>query len=425
MNKTDERYGAYTGILWDELKTAMGCTEPIAVAYACAVARETLGTIPQQVDLRVSGNIIKNVKSVVVPNTGGRRGLEAAAAAGVTAADAGAELQCISALDADDIAAIADYLARNCIEVHPLDTGRAFEIDVTVTAGADSARVRMVDRHTNIVHISRGGRILRETPVPAVPEEDPRQKLLTVEGILDYADSVNLEDIREPIARQVSLNMAISEEGLRGGYGAMIGKETLALSGHEDLRARLRARAAAGSDARMSGCELPVVIVSGSGNQGITACVPVVEYARERGVEEDRLYRALAVSNLLTVHQKTRIGRLSAFCGAVNAACGAASAIAWLEGAGLDGVAHTLVNALAIVSGMVCDGAKPSCAAKISLALEAGLMGYDMYKTGHEFVGGDGIVTKGVENTLINVGRLGSDGMRETDKEILHIMVGD
>lgn len=422
MNKQDAKYAAYTKILHDELKTAMGCTEPIAVAYACALARKTLGALPDRVKLSVSGNIIKNVKSVVVPNTGGKRGLEAAAAAGVAAADADAELQCISSLNADDIAAIDAFLALECIEVHSLDTARSFEIDVHLTCGEDSARVRIVDQHTNIVHISRSGKTLFEREVPALPQEDELQQLLTVADILDYADSVDIGDIRAPIERQIRLNMAISDEGLRGKYGAMIGKETLAHSG-EDLKTRLRARAAAGSDARMSGCELPVVIVSGSGNQGLTASVPVVEYARTKGMPEDRLLRALAVSNLLTIHQKTRIGRLSAFCGAVNAACAAAAAIAYLDGTGVDGVAHTLVNSLAIVSGMVCDGAKPSCAAKISLALEAGFMGYEMYKTGHEFLGGDGIVKKGVEHTLANVGRLGSIGMRETDKEILQMMV--
>lgn len=422
MERSDIRYEAYTKILWDELKVALGCTEPIAVAYACALARRTLGKLPERVKLSVSGNIIKNVKSVVVPNTGGKRGLEAAVAAGVVAADADAELQCISNLNETDLAAIDAYLALDCIEVQPLNSGRSFDIDVELACGADRARVRIVDQHTNIVRISCNDEICMEKEVPPVMAEDALQKLLTVEGILDYADSLDIEDIREPIARQIQLNMAISDEGLRGKYGAMIGKETLALSG-ENLKAKLRARAAAGSDARMSGCELPVVIVSGSGNQGLTASVPVVEYARTKRIAEDSLYRALAVSNLLTIHQKTRIGRLSAFCGAVNAACAAAAAIAYLDGTGLDGVAHTLVNALAIVSGMVCDGAKPSCAAKISLALEAGLMGYEMYQTGHEFIGGDGIVKKGVEHTLANVGRLGSVGMRETDKEILQMMV--
>ncbi len=424
MNSTDPRYAAYTHILHDELKTALGCTEPIAVAYACALARKTLGALPERVELSVSGNIIKNVKSVVVPNTGGRRGLETAAAAGVTAADPDARLECLSRLTPSDGEAIGAYLARDCVRVRPLDTDRAFEILAEVFSGGDSARVRIVDQHTNVVHVSRNGAVLAEQAVPAAAEESPDQRLLTVEGILDYADSVELGDIRQPIARQIQLNTAIAEEGLRGRYGAMIGRDSLPLLG-DGLRARLRALAAAGSDARMSGCELPVVIVSGSGNQGITACVPVVEYARAKGVGEDRLYRALAVSNLLTVHQKTRIGRLSAFCGAVNAASAAIAAIAYLDGAGMDGVAHTLVNSLAIVSGMVCDGAKASCAAKISLALEAGLMGYEMYQAGHEFVGGDGIVRKGVEYTLANVGRLGSDGMRQTDREILSMMVGD
>lgn len=424
MNRADPRYTAYTRILVDELKVALGCTEPIAVAYACALARKTLGALPDRVELSVSGNIIKNVKSVVVPNTGGRRGLEAAAAAGVASADADAQLECLSRLEPEAGDIIGSYLSRDCIRVRPLDTDRAFEILAEVFSGGDSARVRIVDQHTNVVHVSRNGTVLTEQAVPAAAEESPDQQLLTVEGILDYADSVDLDDIRPPITRQIELNTAIAQEGLRGQYGAMIGKESLPQMGG-GLRTRLRALAAAGSDARMSGCELPVVIVSGSGNQGITACVPVVEYARAKGMGEDRLYRALAVSNLLTVHQKTRIGRLSAFCGAVNAASSAIAAIAYLDGTGMDGVAHTLVNSLAIVSGMVCDGAKASCAAKISLALEAGLMGYEMYQAGHEFVGGDGIVRKGVEYTLANVGRLGSDGMRQTDREILSMMVGD
>ena len=422
MNKQDARYAAYTKILQDELKVAMGCTEPIAVAYACALARKALGAIPERVVLGVSGNIIKNVKSVVVPNTGGKRGLEAAAAAGAVAADPEAELQCISRLNEQDIAAVDAFLQKDCIAVQALHSDHGFDIDVSLFCGADTARVRIVDQHTNVVHISKNGAVVLEREVPEAPQEDVLQELLSVEGILDYADSVELSDVRAPIERQISLNMAISDEGLRGKYGAMIGKETMALSG-SDLKARMRARAAAGSDARMSGCELPVGIVSGSGNQGLTASVPVVEYARCMGFGEEQLLRALVVSNLLTVHQKTRIGRLSAFCGAVNAACAAAAAIAYLDGTGVDGVAHTLVNSLAIVSGMVCDGAKPSCAAKISLALEAGFMGYEMYKTGHEFLGGDGIVKKGVEHTLQNVGRLGSIGMRETDKEILQMMV--
>lgn len=423
MQRTDERYQAYVQILREELKPAMGCTEPIAVAYACAVACQTLGQLPQQVTLHVSGNIIKNVKSVVVPNTGGRRGLEVAAAVGTVAARAEAQLECIAHVTDQDMEAVEEYLAQERVTILPLDTTHPFDILVEVRAGEDVARVRMVDQHTNLVHVSRNGEVLQEQEVPQAMQENPLQQLLTVEGILDFADSVDLEDIRQPIQQQAQLNWAISQEGLEGCYGAMIGKKLMAQAGN-DWKARLRARAAAGSDARMSGCELPVVIVSGSGNQGLTASLPVMEYAAMKGIGEERMYRAMVVSNLLTVHQKTNLGRLSAFCGAVNAACAAAAAIAYLDGMGLDGVAHTLVNSLAVVSGMVCDGAKASCAAKISLALEAGLMGYEMYKAGHEFYDGDGIVKKGVENTLNMVARLGRLGMRETDREILRIMTG-
>lgn len=423
MERTDERYDAYVQILHQELKPAMGCTEPIAVAYACAVARDTLGALPERVELQVSGNIIKNVKSVVVPNTGGRRGLEVAAAVGTVAADAKAQLQCIAHVTEQDMERVEEYRSQGRVTITPLETTHPFDILVEVYAGADSARVRMVDQHTNLVHVSRNDTVLHQAQVVEEVQENPLQQLLSVQGILDFADSVDLEDVRKPLEQQVKLNWAISQEGLEGSYGAMIGKELMAQAG-DDWKARLRARAAAGSDARMSGCELPVVIVSGSGNQGLTASLPVVEYAAIQGIPEERTYRALVVSNLLTVHQKTNLGRLSAFCGAVNAACAAAAAIAYLDGMGLDGVAHTLVNSLAVVSGMVCDGAKASCAAKISLALEAGLMGYEMYKAGHEFYDGDGIVKKGVENTLNMVARLGRLGMRETDREILRIMTG-
>lgn len=423
MERTDKRYQAYIQILHQELKPAMGCTEPIAVAYACAVARDTLGALPERVKLQVSGNIIKNVKSVVVPNTGGRRGLEVAAAVGTVAADSKQQLQCIALVTEQDMERVEEYLAQKRVEVVPLETSHPFDILVEVFAGEHEARVRMVDQHTNLVHVSRDGVVIQESQVAEGVQENPLQHLLTVQGILDFADCVDLDEVRHPLEQQVKLNWAISQEGLEGNYGAMIGKELMAQAGN-DWKARLRARAAAGSDARMSGCELPVVIVSGSGNQGLTASLPVVEYVTMQGMDKDRMYRALVVSNLLTIHQKTNLGRLSAFCGAVNAACAAAAAIAYLDGMGLDGVAHTLVNSLAVVSGMVCDGAKASCAAKISLALEAGLMGYEMYKAGHEFYDGDGIVKKGVENTLDMVARLGRLGMRETDREILRIMTG-
>lgn len=422
MEKTDVRYSAYTRLLHHELRPAMGCTEPIAVAYACARARGLLGCLPQRVELVVSGNIIKNVKSVVVPNTGGRRGLKASAAAGVTAAEESLELECLSNLTDRDRAAIDAYLDRDCIHIDVSPSGRVFDLDVTVFAGEDRARVRIADAHTNIVHLSRNGEVLLDKPLMDAAD-DPDEGLLTVEGIVDYADSVDLADVREPLERQIACNTAISDEGLKNTYGASIGRVMLEGYGKEDVHIRAKARAAAGSDARMNGCELPVIIVSGSGNQGITATMPLVEYAGTYGVDHDRLLRALIVADLLTVHQKTGIGRLSAFCGAVNAACGAASGIAYLMGGGLKEVAHTLVNALAIVSGMVCDGAKASCAAKIVAALEGGLMGYEMYRSGFQFYSGDGLVKKGVENTISNIARLGKQGMSETDREILRMMI--
>jgi len=422
MEGTDPRYIAYTRLLHHELRPAMGCTEPIAVAYACAKARALLGVLPQRVEMVVSGNIIKNVKSVVVPNTGTRRGLKTSAAAGVTCADETLELECLSRLTDADCAALSDYLERDCISIDVSTSGRVFDLDVTVYAGADRARVRIADAHTNIVHMSRNGEVVFEKPLIEAAD-DPDEGLLTVEGIVDYADSVDIVDVREPLERQITCNTAISDEGLKNVYGASIGRVLLQGYGKEDVRIRAKARAAAGSDARMNGCELPVIIVSGSGNQGITATMPLVEYAATYGVEHERLLRALIVADLLTVHQKTGIGRLSAFCGAVNAACGAAAGIAYLMGGGLREVSHTLVNALAIVSGMVCDGAKASCAAKIVAALEGGLMGYEMFKNGFQFFSGDGLVKKGVENTIDNIARLGSKGMQETDREILRMMI--
>ena len=422
MERTDARYSAYTRLVHYELRPAMGCTEPIAVAYACAKARALLGCLPERVELVVSGNIIKNVKSVVVPNTGGRKGLKTSVAVGVTSADESRELECLSELTDTDREAIDTYLQRNCIDIDVATSGRVFDLDVTVFAGTDRARVRIADAHTNIVHLSRNEEVFLDKPLIDAAD-DPDEGLLTVEGIVDYADSVDLEDVREPLERQIAYNTAISNEGLEHTYGASIGRVLLQGYGKEDVHIRAKARAAAGSDARMSGCELPVIIVSGSGNQGITATMPLVEYAETYGVEHDRLLRALIVADLLTVHQKTGIGRLSAFCGAVNAACGAAAGIAYLMGGGLKEVAHTLVNALAIVSGMVCDGAKASCAAKIVAALEGGLMGYEMYRNGFQFYSGDGLVKKGVENTIDNIARLGSKGMSETDREILRMMI--
>ena len=425
MEKTDSRYSEYIQILKEELLPAMGCTEPIAIAYAAAKAAEVLGTRPERLLVEVSGNIIKNVKSVVVPHTGGLRGIPAAAAAGAVAGDAGAELEVISNVTPEQIEEITDFLRDAPIEVRHVDNGHIFDIGVTASKGDDSAYVRIADYHTNIVTIRLNDSILfhKELDVPTESGLTDRS-CLTIEGIVEFADIVDVEEVRETIERQIRYNMAIAEEGLAGDYGANIGS-TMMLGHEYDLKYVMRSYAAAASDARMNGCELPVVINSGSGNQGITTSVPVIVYARAHNKSNEELLRALCVSNLVTTHLKTGIGRLSAYCGAVSAGCGAGAGIAYIQGLGIDGVAHTVVNALAVNSGIVCDGAKASCAAKISVAVEAGLMGLSMYKKGNEFFGGDGLVKNGVESTIDTVGRLARFGMKETDEEIIRLMLED
>ena len=434
MDKTSALYQTYLQILNEELIPAMGCTEPIAIAYAAAKAREVLGQLPGSVWLGVSNNIIKNVKSVIVPNTGGMKGIEAAAAAGIVAGQAGKALEVISEVTEAQKAEMRRFLADTPIRVEAVDNGQIFDIIVRLAAGEHTASVRIAQYHTNIVHVEKDGQVLLDVPVEAnaaacghegnAPTEDglAGRDLLTIADILDFADTCDLADIRPVLDTQIQYNTQISEEGLLGDYGANIGSTMLKFYGG-DVRNRAIAKAAAGSDARMSGCELPVVINSGSGNQGITVSVPVIEYAKALAVPKERLYRALAVSNLIAIHEKSGIGRLSAYCGAVSAGCAAGCGIAYLQGADYEAIAHTLVNSLAIVSGIICDGAKPSCAAKIASSVEAGIMGYHMYLNGQQFRAGDGIVTKGVENTIRNVSQLGREGMRETDKEIVKIMM--
>ena len=422
MERHDACYRQYVQILREELRPATGCTEPIAIAYAAAKARSVLGALPDRVLVEVSGNIIKNVKSVVVPHTGGLRGIPAAAAAGIVAGDAEAQLEVLSGMTEAQSAAISPFLKVVPVEVRHADTPYIFDIQVTVFHGPDSAQVRLVGHHTNVVSVRRGGQVLLEREISECSGSLTDRSCLTVEGIVAFADCLSTEDVEEVLEQQIRCNMAIAEEGLRHDYGANIGK-TLLRGHEEDLSYRMRAYAAAASDARMNGCEMPVVINSGSGNQGITVSVPVIEYARELGASDETLCRALALSNLIAIHEKAGIGRLSAYCGAVSAGCAAGCGIAYLQGADLKAVSHTLVNALAIVSGIICDGAKASCAAKIASSVEAGILGYHMYKNGQQFRSGDGIVTKGVENTIRNVGLLGREGMRETDKEIVRIML--
>ena len=423
MEKTELRYQAYLQILKEELIPAMGCTEPIAVAYAAAVARKTLGAVPERVCVGASGSMIKNVKSVIVPNTDNRKGLEAAAAAGIVAGRPEQKLEVIADVTPEETKAILAYLDQTEITVEHVDNGVTFDIIVTVWKGGHSAQVRIAVFHTNIVHMEKDGEVLLDLPVHGDDEENLTDRsLLDMEHIWDFANTVDIEDVKPILDPQIKYNMAIAEEGLRGDYGANIGSVLLDMEG-DNVRVRAKAYAAAGSDARMNGCEQPVVINSGSGNQGITCPVPLIEYAKELHSGKEKLYRALIISNLVAIHEKTGIGTLSAYCGAVSAGAGAGAGIVYLCGDGYQAAIHTVVNALAIVSGIVCDGAKASCAAKIASSVDAALLGYNMYKCNQEFKGRDGIVMKDIETTIKGIGRLCKDGMKETNEEIIRLMI--
>ena len=442
MKKDDIRYQTYVNILKEELIPAFGCTEPIALAYAAAKARQILGVLPDRVLLQVSGSIIKNVKSVIVPNTGHLKGMPAAAAAGIIAGDPDRELEVISQVSEEKIKEIRAFLENVRIDVEHIDNGHVFDIIVTEYKDGHSARVRILDTHTDIVLIEKDGAILYEKPAAQTPDVTHEntiaaaqtsdkndacstdRALLNMEDIWDFITTVDISDISGILDRQIRFNSAIAEEGLRGDYGANIGTVLLRSCGN-DIATRAKAWAAAGSDARMNGCELPVIINSGSGNQGITCSVPLIEYARELKSDHETLCRALALSNLVAIHEKTGIGTLSAYCGAVSAGAGAGAGIAYLCGGDYQAVVHTVVNALAITSGIVCDGAKASCAAKIAFSVDAGILGYHMYQNGQEFKSGDGIVMKDIESTIRGIGLLGKDGMKETNNEIIRLMVGE
>ena len=422
MEKSSILYQTYLQILKKELVPAMGCTEPIAVAYCAAKARQVLGKLPDKVIVEVSGNIIKNVKSVVVPNTGGRRGLEVAAAVGIVAGDPDKGLEVISQVTEQQQAALADFIDSTPITVWPASSELVLDISIHLFAGEENATVRIINHHTGLTYIQHNGEVLFDEK-PSAPTETNtlNYSLLTIADIYDFACSLDVSDVQELFDRQIAYNCAIAEEGLKNDYGANIGKVLLHTYGN-DVHTRARAKAAAGSDARMSGCEMPVIINSGSGNQGITVSVPVVEYANEWNCSREQLYRALAISNLTALHLKNGIGRLSAFCGAVSAGASAGAAISYLDNGDLDRISHTLVNALAIASGIVCDGAKASCAAKISSSIDAAQLGYRMYCDGQQFYGNDGLVVKGVENTIQSICEMVRDGMKDTDKKIIELM---
>lgn len=415
-------YKEYLEILKEELVPAMGCTEPIAVAYAAALARKALGCLPEYVRVKASDNIIKNVKSVIVPNTGGLRGIAAAACAGIIAGNPDSELQVLSKATGEQIERISEYLGSVDKTVERSDKPYIFNIQVLVGAGEHTAYAELAGNHRNVICIKKDDEtVMQKEYIERVTEHKTDRSLLSVRKIVEFADCVKISDIKDILQRQIDCNTAIAEEGLSGRWGAGIGKILMRSYGGS-VHNRAKAYAAAGSDARMNGCELPVIINSGSGNQGLTASLPVIVYAKELDASQDMLYRALTVSNLITVHMKTGIGSLSAYCGATSAGCGAGAGITYLYGGRFYEIAHTVVNAAAINSGMICDGAKASCAAKIASAVEAGLLGMQMQMHDSQFYGGDGIVSKGVENTIRNIGELASKGMSETDRFIISIM---
>ena len=421
MNKSDSLYSIYVQILKEELVMAMGCTEPIAISYACAKATQVLDHLPDRIVVKASGSIIKNVKSVIVPHTNGLKGIEVAAAAGALYGDADAKLEVLSNATRDQIEELPEYVQNTNITVQHIEQGHVFDLEINVYYEQEHASVRIVDTHTNIVQIEKDWKVIFEDKTTNL-EHKADHSALIMKQIWDFSQTVDIDDVKEILDRQIACNMAIANEGIHNSYGANIGHVILNMDS-DCVKTRAKAYAAAGSDARMNGCELPVVINSGSGNQGITCCVPVVVYAKELDCTQEQLYRALVLSNLTAIYIKTGIGTFSAFCGAVSAGAAAGAGIAYLHNGTYKEIQHTIVNALAILSGTICDGAKASCAAKIASSIDAGIMGYYMYKNKQQFYAGDGIVAHSVDETIQNIGTLGSQGMLQTNDKIIEMMI--
>ena len=430
MELTDFDCSQFIAILQEELVPALGCTEPIAIAYAGAHARALLGKIPDRVCIKSSGNIIKNVKSVTVPNSGNMKGIPAAAAIGIIGGNPDKGLEVLADITEADIVLTKEFLEQVPCKVSLLDTVASLHFIVEVFAGADSASVEIIHQHTNIVRTTKNGKEVMSVPFdPASANAALTDRSgLSVKKILAFADTIDLNRVRPILERQIEYNTRIAQEGLEHRYGINAGANLLKAAEAEravTVKIRAQAAAAAGSDARMSGCTLPVVTNSGSGNQGLTASLPVIVFAEEKKLPHGRLLRGLLVSNLIAIHQKTRIGRLSAYCGAVSAACGSGAAVTYLSGGSYEQVCETITNTLAVVSGIVCDGAKPSCASKIASSVDAALNAHYLAMQNRVFQAGEGIVKGDIEKTIAGVGSVAADGMRETDKVILRIMVED
>lgn len=421
-----EIYENYINILKEQLVPALGCTEPIAIAYAGAKAREVLGEFPQKVVVKCSGNIIKNVKGVTVPNSGGLKGIDTAALLGIIGGKADMQLEVLESVTDEDRMYLRELLQKDICTCDLVPGTDNLYIDITVYFDNHSAQVVISDSHTNIIKIVKDDTVIYDkvNKIAHVENSAPADKsLLNVKDIIEFANTVNIDDIKPILERQVKCNMAIASEGIKNKYEANVGRNLLALYGEDILPIKARAMASAASEARMSGCSLPVVINSGSGNQGITTCVPLVVYAQYYNILEEKMYRALAVSNLLAIHQKKYIGNLSAFCGAVSASYACGAAITYMLGGNFNQIASTIINTLGNTCGIICDGAKPSCAAKISSSLDAALLAHTMSMKGDGFKSGEGIVKDDLEKTIRAVGYIGKEGMKSTDIEVLNIMI--
>ena len=418
-------YDTYVSILKAELTMATGCTEPIAIAYAGAKVKEVLDEIPDHCTVYCSGNIVKNVMAVTVPNSGGARGIDTAAMLGIVGGDANATLDVLHAITPEHIEQMKQLVAEGRCSCELVEGVANLYIRIEAVAGDNTALVEIKDYHSNITRIEKNGEVLFDaSKVEPTGVAAPDKSLLNVRDILTFADEVDLDDVRDVLENQVRCNSAIAEEGLKNNWGAQVGKSILEGEDGNGLVNRARAWAAAGSDARMNGCPLPVVINSGSGNQGITVSMPVYVYAKEYGTDHDKFLRALVVSNLISLHQKRYIGSLSAYCGAVSAGTGAAAGIAYMLGESYEVICGVITNSINTLGGMVCDGAKSSCASKIAMAVGMGLLSMDMARKGRVFLPGEGLVEDTIEHTIASVGRMGRDGMKSTDVEILKIMLG-
>lgn len=426
MNK--DYYDCFTSLLLQELKPALGCTEPIAIAYAAAKAREVLGAFPEKVTVKCSGNIIKNVKGVYVPNSNGMKGIEAAAILGIVCGDSDKKLEVLNDVSSEDIATARKLLEGRICHVTLAEGVAGLFIEVKVENNADYALVRLVNHHTEIHLIEKNGEVVYSVPETS-GEKDTKEagfdyELLSISNIIDYASHCDLQPLDALLDREIFSNMRIAKEGMDKQFGVGVGRAVYEFNDCSDVKVQARALAAAGSDARMAGCALPVVINSGSGNQGLTVSVPVIVYARHLKKTEEEMKRALIVSNLVAIHQKKYIGTLSAYCGAVSAAAAAAAAIVYLYGGDEKAISDAIVNTLAVVGGIVCDGAKASCAGKISSSLEAAFTGVEMVLKHHStFSSGEGLVKQDIEDTIETFGKVGRKGMKDTDIEILKLML--